>query len=101
MVDVDLKKITDEYDELRQQEAEYKFLLRKVTDRKERLELMMLAVLNQADVKDMSFNGFNFGMKTVTRKALNQQLLKEKYYEQYKDCYEETSKEHFYFKGVE
>ena len=100
MVDVDLKKITDEYDELRQQEAEYKFYLKKIDERKERLELMMMAVLNQADVKDMNFNGFNFGMKESKRKALDQQLLKERYPEQYQDCYVEKVKENFYFKGV-
>ena len=100
MVDVDLKKITDEYDELRQQEAEYKFLLKKIADRKERLELMMLAVLNQADVKDMNFNGFNFGLKESKRTAFDQSLCKELHPDVFKECYVEKVKESFYFKGV-
>lgn len=95
-----LEEVVFKYDFLRMKEAEYKFYLKKVTNIKETLELSMISSLQQADVKDMNVNKFVFGLKETKRTALDQQLLKEKYPEQYKDCYVEKTKEGFYFKGV-
>ena len=100
MVDVDLELITNEMDKLKQDKARYQFELKQVEKQIERLELTLIAVLNQAQVKDMEFNGYTFGFKETTRVSLDQKKLKELYPKQFEDCYLPKTKEDFYFKCV-
>lgn len=98
MVDVDLTAITDEYDALNQEIKQKEFEINQYKKRQERLQLMMMAVLNQADVEEMEFNGYKFGLKTVTRKALDQKLLASEQPDIFEKYKVEKTSERFDFK---
>ena len=97
-MDIDLQQITNDLDYHKDQKARLQFELKQVEKQIERLELTLIAVLNQADVQEMNFANYTFGLKTQQRTALNQQLLKEKYRDIYDKCYETTESQKFFFK---
>jgi len=97
-MEIDLEQITNDLDYHKDQKARLQFELKQVEKQIERLELTLIAVLNQADVPEMNFQNYTFGLKTTTRKSLDQQMLKENYREIYDKCYHDTESQKFYFK---
>lgn len=82
-IEIDLDAITQQMDDLKKNEAEYKFLLKQTQDEIEKLNLKLIAVLDQTGVESMDYGCFTFGWKTSTRTAFDQKLFSE----QYEDLY--------------
>lgn len=94
----DLNQITEQMDELKDTKARLQFELKQVEKQIERCELTLIEVVNQAGVEEMEYNGYTFGLKTLQRKALDQQMLKENYKDIFDKCYHVTESQKFYFK---
>ena len=97
-ITIDLDTITRELDSLKDDKARLKFELNNREKEIEKREMQLSALLGQMDVKQMDYGVYSFGMKEVTRTALDQKLLKEKYSEQYNACYVQKISEKFEFK---
>lgn len=95
---IDLDTITKELDEFKDSRARLKFELNAVEQEIEKRELQLTAALGQMGVDTMDYGIYTFGFKTTYRKALDQKLLKEKYPEQYNDCYIQKESQKFEFK---
>lgn len=99
-VSINLDLITKELDELKNDKARLNFELAQVNKEIEKRELQLMALLGQMDVKQMEYGIYSFGLKEYKRTALDQKLLKEKYPDQYQDCYVEKVNEKFEFKII-
>lgn len=66
----------------------------------EELEEYLKEYLKEADTDSIVCGNCVFGYKDTKHKALDQKLLKEKYPQQFEDCYVEKTGKSFYFKGV-
>lgn len=97
-IKIDLDTITRELDSLKDDKARLKFELNNIEKEIEKREMQLSALLRQMDVKQMDYGVYSFGIKEVTRTALDQKLLKEKYPEQYNACYVQKISEKFEFK---
>lgn len=97
-ITLDLELITKEMDTLKDDRARLKFELTNIEKEIEKRELQLTALLGQMKVKTMDYGVYSFGFKEVTRTALDQKLLKERYPEQYNDCYVQKVSEKFEFK---
>lgn len=97
-VEIDLDLITKEMDTLKDDKARLTFELKQIEKEIEKREMQLCALLGQMDVKTMDYGVYSFGLKEYKRTALDQKLLKEKYPEQYNDCYVEKVSERFEFK---
>lgn len=97
-VTIDLDLITRELDQLKDDKACYQFELKNIEKEIEKREMQLCALLGQMDVKQMDYGVYSFGLKEYKRTALDQKLLKEKYPDQYNDCYVEKVSERFEFK---
>lgn len=97
-IEINLDLITQEMDELKDLKARYEFELKQVKEKIEKNELKLISLLNQTGVKEMSYGCYSFNLKIIKRQSLDQKLLKEKYPEQYNDCYITKENEKFEFK---
>lgn len=97
-VTIDLDTITKELDQLKDERARFKFELSKIEKDIEIREMQLSALLGQMNVSSMDYGVYSFGIKKVSRTALDQKLLKEKYPKQYEDCYVTKISEKFEFK---
>lgn len=97
-IEIDLDEITAKLDELKKNEAEYKFLLKQAQDEIEKLELKLIAVLDKTGAESMDFGVYSWGWKTTSRTALDQKYLKENYADVYNACYLTKEKRNFEFK---
>ena len=78
-IEIDLDAITVRRDELMDLEARYKFELKQIEKEKEKLDLQLIALIDQMQVDSMDYKTYSFGWKTTTRTALDQKYLKEHY----------------------
>ena len=97
-IEIDIDAITKNIDTLKMNKARLKFELNEVEQELEKYELQLIALLGQTGVKEMQYGIYSFGLKEVTRNALDQKLLKEKFPEQYQACYVPKVSERFEFK---
>lgn len=97
-IEIDLDLITRELDELKDTKARLNFELSKINKDIEIREMQLSALLDQMGVPSMDYGVYTFGIKEVTRTALDQKLLKEKYPQQYEACYLTKTSEKFEFK---
>lgn len=97
-ITIDLDKITNEMDALKDDKARLKFELSNIEKEIEKREMQLSVLLSQSKVEWMDYGVYSFGFKTVTRQALDQKLLKEKYPEQYNVCYIPKVSKKFEFK---
>lgn len=97
-MEIDLDQITYEMDELKKEKARLDFELKQVKEEIEKRELRLTALLSQLDVREMVHGVYSWGIKEVSRTALDQKLLKEQYPEQYNACYVSKTSEKFEFK---
>lgn len=97
-VTIDLDTITKELDQLKDERARFKFELSKIEKDIEVREMQLSALLGQMNVSSMDYGVYSFGIKEVSRTALDQKLLKEKFPEQYDACYITKTSEKFEFK---
>lgn len=96
-IEIDLDAITQRMDELKKNEAEYKFLLKQTTDEIEKLNLKLIALLDQTGTDSMDYGIYSWEYKDVQRTALDQKMLKEKYLEVFNDCYVTKTNKKFNF----
>lgn len=96
-VTIDLDALTSEMDALKMEKARLSFELNNINKEIEKRELQLLALMSQMDVKEMQHGIYSWGLKEVSRKSLDQKLLKEKFPEQYQACYIEKMSERFEF----
>ena len=86
-ITIDLDVITQELDELYDQQARLKFELKNLEKEIDKREFKLKAVLDDLQVNEMIHNTYSFGWVEKTTNRLNQSLLKEKYPQQYEECY--------------
>ncbi len=97
-IKINLEIITQEIDDLNDQKARLKFELNNIEKELEKRELQLMALLNQMKVNEMNYGIYSWGIKKVSRTALDQKMLKELYPEQYNACYIPKVSEKFEFK---
>lgn len=97
-ITINLDQITYEMDELKKEKARLDFELKQVKEEIEKRELQLTALMSRLDVKEMQHGVYSWGIKEVSRTALDQKLLKEQYPEQYNACYIQKVSEKFEFK---
>lgn len=97
-IEIDLDSITQRYDELKDLVARCKFEQKQAEKEMEKLELQLVALLNQSGVKEMNYKCYNFGMKITQRTVLDQKYLKEHYADIAEKCTFTKEKESFEFK---
>ena len=92
-IDIDLDKILGEADQLKQEIAELKFILKQKLADIEKKELQLQAFLSQADIERHECGVYEFGYKDISRRAFDQKLFEEKHPTLFKDFkIEKTSK---------
>lgn len=97
-ITIDLETITAELDGLKDDKARLEFELKQVKKQIEQRELQLIALLGQMNVKSMDYGVYSFALVEKKRTALDQKLLKEKYPDQYAECYITKTSENFEFK---
>lgn len=97
-ITIDLDEITQQLDELYDQKARLKFELKQVEKEIDKLEPQLQALLGQLGTDEMVYKCYSFGWQTKTVNRLNQTLLKEKYPQQYEECYLPSVSKSFEFK---
>ena len=75
-VEIDLDTITKELDNLKDERARFKFELSKIEKDIEVREMQLSALLGQMNVSSIDYGVYSFGIKEVSRTALDQKLLK-------------------------
>ena len=86
-ITIDLDLITTQLDELYDQQARLKFELKNVEKEIDKREFKLKALLDDLQVNEMMHNSYSFGWTEKTINRLNQSMLKEKYPQQYEECY--------------
>lgn len=97
-ITINLDEITNEMDILKDEKARLTLEVKKIDKEIEKRELQLSAFLGQSKLKEYVHGIYSFGLKEISRTALDQKLLKEKYPEQYSDCYITKLSEKFEFK---
>lgn len=97
-VEIDLKELTKQMDDLKDLEARLKFDLKNTEKEIEKIELQLQALLNQADVESMDFGIYSFGWVTKTRKAFSQKAFGQVYPDLLEKFKIETENKSFEFK---
>lgn len=97
-VQIDLDETTQQLDELYDQRARLKFELKNIEKEIEKREFQLKAFLDQTDSNEMIYKCYSFGWVEKTSNRLNQSLLKEKYPQQYEECYLPSVSKSFEFK---
>ena len=78
-MEIDLEVLTNKLDELKDQEARFKFELNQTQKKIEQMELLLQAVLTANQVEYMQFGTYSFGWKTSQRTSFNQKLFSSEY----------------------
>ena len=78
-IEIDLDVITDTMDNLKKEKARLEFDLKEVNKEIEKYELQLIALLGQMKVREMDYKCYSFGLKEISRTALDQKYLKEHY----------------------
>lgn len=97
-VTIDLDAITSQMDALKDEKARLQFELKNIDKEIEKLELQLIALLNQSDVKQMDYGVYSFGLKETKRTAFDQRLFKEEQPEMFNKYYITKTNEKFEFK---
>lgn len=97
-VEIDLDLITETMDNLKKEKARLQFDLKEVEKEIEKYELQLVALLGQMNVKEMNYKAYIFGLKEVSRTALDQKYLKEHYSDIAQACTFTKTSEKFEFK---
>ena len=97
-IEIDLDVITDTMDNLKKEKARLEFDLKEVNKEIEKYELQLIALLGQMNVKSMDYKGYSFGLKEISRTALDQKYLKEHYSDIAEKCTFTKTSERFEFK---
>lgn len=74
-MEIDLEVLTNQLDELKDQEAKLKFDLNQTQKKIEQIELQLQAVLTANEVDSMQYGTYYFGWKTSQRNSFNQKLF--------------------------
>lgn len=86
-VSIDLDAITEQLDDLYDQQARLKFELKNIEKEIDKREFQLKALLDSLQVDEMVHKTYSFGYVEKTINRLNQSMLKEKYPQQYEECY--------------
>lgn len=78
-MEINLRQITTELDQLKDREAKLKFELGHTQKHIEQLELQLQAVLTANEVDEMQYGNYSFGWDIRTRKAFDQKLFEQDY----------------------
>lgn len=97
-IEIDLDVITDTMDNLKKEKARLEFDLKEVNKEIEKYELQLIALLGQMKVREMDYKCYSFGLKEISRTALDQKYLKEHYSEIAEKCTFTKKSEKFEFK---
>lgn len=97
-IEIDLDVITDTMDNLKKEKARLEFDLKEVNKEIEKYELQLIALLGQMNVREMNYKSYSFGLKEISRTALDQKYLKEHYSEIAEKCTFTKKSEKFEFK---
>ena len=97
-IEIDLDVITDTMDNLKKEKARLEFDLKEVNKEIEKYELQLIALLGQMKVKEMNYKSYSFGLKEVSRTAIDQKYLKEHYSDIAEKCTFTKTSERFEFK---
>lgn len=97
-VTINLDEITNEMDILKDEKARLALEVKKIDKEIEKRELQLSSFLTQSKLNEYTHGVYSFGIKEVHRTSLDQKMLKEKYPEQYSDCYITKMSEKFEFK---
>lgn len=97
-IEIDLDAITTRRDELMDLKARYKFELEQVEKEMKKLDLQLIALLDQTGTDSMDYKTYTFGWKTTSRTALDQKYLKEHYADVFAACYLPKEDRKFEFK---
>lgn len=74
-MDIDLEKITERMDELKDVQARLKFELKQTEKEIEKYELQLQAVLTSSGVNEMQYGNYIFGWKEIRKKTFDQKLF--------------------------
>lgn len=97
-IEIDLDVITDTMDNLKKEKARLQFDLKEVEKEIEKYELQLIALLGQMNVKEMNYKSYSFGLREISRTALDQKYLKEHYSDIADKCTFTKTSEKFEFK---
>ena len=97
-IEIDLDVITDTMDNLKKEKARLEFDLKEVNKEIEKYELQLIALLGQMKVREMDYKCYSFGLKEISRTALDQKYLKEHYSDIAEKCTFTKKSEKFEFK---
>ena len=97
-VEIDLDLLTDSMCELKKEKARLDFELKQVKEEMERIELQLIALLNQTGINEMNYKCYSFGLKEISRTALDQKYLKENFSDIAEKCTFTKKSEKFEFK---
>lgn len=97
-ITIDIDKITQEMDTLKNDKARLSFELKEIEKEIEKRELQLIALLSQADVKEMEYGIYHFGLKEYKRTAFDQKAFKEAEPEMFAKYYVPKVSERFEFK---
>lgn len=97
-VEIDLDIITETIDNLKKEKARLQFDLKEVDKEMEKYELQLIALLGQMNVKEMNYKSYSFGLREISRTALDQKYLKEHYSDIADKCTFTKTSEKFEFK---
>ena len=78
-IEIDLDAITARRDELMDLKARYAFEQKQVEKEMEKLDLQLIALLDQTGTDSMDYGSYTFGWKISQRTSLDQKYLKEHY----------------------
>ena len=78
-IEIDLDSITARRDELMDLKARYSFELKQVEKEMEKLDLQLIALLDQTGTESMDYGTYTFGWKTTNRTAFDQKLFGQDY----------------------
>lgn len=93
-IEIDLDKITNYMDELKQAKAKCEFDMKQVNAEIEKQEKILQALLNNVGVNEMTHGIYSFGWKITQRKSFDQSKFKTEnpdLYEKYKTQKESKS----------
>ena len=97
-IEIDLEAITLRRDELMDLKARYSFELKQVEKEMEKLDLQLIALLDQTGTESMDYGTYTFGWKVTKRTALDQKYLKEHYADIAQKCTFTKESKNFDFK---
>lgn len=98
MKDIDLDLLTQEMDDLKDNEARLKFELKNIEKEIEKRQMIFENILRQSGVDSMDYGVYSFGWKTTTCKRFNQKKFGEDHPDMLEQYKTESSNSKFEFK---